>query len=510
MEAAGPLAPALAVLTAFKWAGVAGVSIAAGAAIVVDHRRWRAAAMLFALVLTPVLLLGEIWNGTQVRDLRDDPGQAAAIACGAALAALLLAGVFRRWPWAMPLVLVGVLPFRVPIAAGDTTANLLVPLYLAVAGGVLAAALRDLRSGPRREDRWRPPGPVGWLLAAGLVLYAVQSAYTNDFQGALEQVVFFLVPFALMARLLLDADWDSRLVRNLLVLIAVEALAFAAVGFWEYQARELLWNPKVISSNQFESYFRVNSVFWDPNIYGRYLVIVMLGLVGVLLWTRSGLRVLAATAALAVLWAGLVLTFSQSSFAALLAGLAVLAAVRWSLRWTLVACGLAVAGAVAFVLAFGSTVKLNLGSQKSLDRATSGRADLVRGGLDLAVERPILGHGSGSFARTYRREKHAGSREAVSASHTEPVTVLAEQGPAGLLLYLGLLATAAATLGRGLVPAGRRDGTADVTVARAVVAAGFGALAFHSLAYDAFLSDPATWVLLAVGVSLAPPAVRGP
>ena len=45
----------------------------------------------------------------------------------------------------------------------------------------------------------------------------------------------------------------------------------SAVGFWEYPARALLLNPKVIDSNQFESYFRVNSLFFDPNIYGRFL-----------------------------------------------------------------------------------------------------------------------------------------------------------------------------------------------------------------------------------------------
>ena len=42
-----------------------------------------------------------------------------------------------------------------------------------------------------------------------------------------------------------------------------------AIGFVEYATRHLLWNPKVIASNQFESYFRVNSLFFDPNIYGR-------------------------------------------------------------------------------------------------------------------------------------------------------------------------------------------------------------------------------------------------
>ena len=31
----------------------------------------------------------------------------------------------------------------------------------------------------------------------------------------------------------------------------------------------------MIRSNEFHTYFRVNSVFWDPNIYGRYLALVI-------------------------------------------------------------------------------------------------------------------------------------------------------------------------------------------------------------------------------------------
>ena len=54
----------------------------------------------------------------------------------------------------------------------------------------------------------------------------------------------------------------------------------------KHATRTLLLNPKVIASNAFGSYFRVNSLFFDPNIYGRFLALVMLGLAGVLLWER--------------------------------------------------------------------------------------------------------------------------------------------------------------------------------------------------------------------------------
>ena len=43
----------------------------------------------------------------------------------------------------------------------------------------------------------------------------------------------------------------------------------------------------MIAANQFESYFRVNSVFWDPNVYGRFLALVMIAVAAAsLLWTR--------------------------------------------------------------------------------------------------------------------------------------------------------------------------------------------------------------------------------
>ena len=55
----------------------------------------------------------------------------------------------------------------------------------------------------------------------------------------------------------------------------------------------------------------------------------MILLAAVLLWTRRRREAALIGAALALLWAGLVFSLSQSSFAALLLGLAVLAALRW-------------------------------------------------------------------------------------------------------------------------------------------------------------------------------------
>src|SRR4029079_7583111 len=86
---------------------------------------------------------------------------------------------------------------------------------------------------------------------------------------------------------------------------------------------------EVPAANALKPYFRVNSLFFDPNIYGRFLALTMILMAAVLLWQTRPRAVALRARGLAVLWPGLVLSLSQSSFAALLGGLAVLAALRW-------------------------------------------------------------------------------------------------------------------------------------------------------------------------------------
>ncbi|HVW17194.1 MAG TPA: O-antigen ligase family protein [Solirubrobacteraceae bacterium] len=475
----------------------AGVIVAALlAAVAVLHRSPRPAAWatLGALVLTPVLLLAQIWDSSQLEPLRDRPTLFAALGAAALVAVAAAAWAMRRWPATLPVAAVVALPFRVPISSGGTTSNLLVALYLVIAAGALGWALAELRRpDDGREEEIHPARRLEWALMGFVVLYAVQALYSDDFGKALSQIAFFYVPFALLYARMRRVAWTPRLLAWCLGALCALAVVFVGVGFWEYHARELLLNPKVINGNEFASYFRVNSLFFDPNIYGRFLAMVMIAVTAVLLWSPSTRLVLAGGVLLALLWAGLVLTFSQSSFVALLAGLAVLGAIRWSRRWTAaVAAALVVAGA-AIVVAAPGALHLDLGSSASADRATSGRYDLVRGGAQLFADRPAQGWGSASFSRAYRRELDESTERAVSASHTIPVTVAAEQGVPGFLAYVALVALALLTLLR----------RSSRSPARAAVAAAFVALLVHTMLYAAFLEDPLTWVLLGIGGALA-------
>jgi O-antigen ligase len=508
---------------ALQWLGTAVACGLAAAALVAPGPRARAGSMLGALVLLVPLLLAELWNREELRALRDAPARLVAIGVVSLLLVALLVPVFRRRPEALPVALIAVLPFRVPLGTGGQDANLLAPLYVVIAAGAVCAAWSAwTAAGPGGDGAAAPPGPreesraVRWvlgLLAASVLVYGLQAAYSADLDKATETAGFFLVPFALMLRLLIDTRWSPRLLTVLLAVVAGEALVLSLVAFGEAATRHLFWNQEVIDSNEIQRYFRVNSLFWDPNIFGRYLAVVIVALAACLLWARERRDALLLAGAAAVLFAAMILTYSQSSLMALLAGLIVLAALRWSFRWTAIVTVAACVVAVIYLAAFGSSIKFKLGSEHQLDKTTSGRADLVRGGVELAGRRPVWGFGSGSFQQSFREESAHHAK--VAASHTEPVTIVAEQGAIGLILYVATLVAAFAALlagMRGLMPGLPSRGPPseqglpwEYVIGRAAALAAFTAMFVHSMSYAAFLSDPLTWTLLGLGIVLSRP-----
>jgi O-antigen ligase len=481
------------------------VALAAALALLLagrDGSRHAAAAMVVALVGAPVILAGEVWDTSAVERIRDG-AHGTEVLLAAALGGIALvalgAAVLRRWPVALPLAVAAVLPFRIPIDVGDAQpVNLLVPLYLVTGAAAVAWAWERLR--PRTGPDGRPhvpqdprPGAADALLVLFVVLYAVQSAWSDDQSKAVQQVAFFYVPFALLYVVLRTRRWTAALAARCLAVSAAVALVLAGVGFYEYATRTVLLNPKVIASNQIEDAFRVNSLFFDPNIYGRFLALVMLGLAAWMLWSRRPRTVAATGAVIAVLAGAIVLTLSQTSFLALLVGLAILGGLRFGPWRAFGATLLVLAVGLVVVLAAPKAVNLDGFSHDDLDGATSGRVALTGGGVGLFADHPLVGVGSGGFATAYRAAERAGERKAVDASHTIPITIAAEQGVIGLGVYVLLVVLVLRRLLR----------RADESVARAAIAAMVVALLVHTMGYAAFLEDPVLWVLLAVGGALA-------
>lgn len=481
----------LAVATAVQAIALVVLAAVTAGLLVAPAPKLRAAFASALLLLAPLVLALSV--------LGDDdaslPHLSVVVIAGLiAVAVAVVAGgavAFRRWPFTIVPALLAAMPLRVPLEVGDETVRLLVPLYGVLAAAVVARCWGWWRNG---EHAGHGPRLLDIALAVTLGLYAVQAGYSSDLDVALRNFTFFYAPFALLYLLISRAHWDRETLRRSFGVLIGLAAIFVIVGFYEFARGEHLIAPPGVRAEEFDPYFRVQSLFFDPNIFGRFLSVVMLLLATVLLFTRKPRRVVYAALTLALLWSGLITTLSQSSMAALLAGLAVLAAVRWRPKPVIAIVGAAATVGALIVIAFPGA--LNVDSGNALDKLTSGRTDLVDNGVAMFADRPLAGYGSGGFSDEFLRREPETDRS-TSTSHTTPVTVAAEQGLIGLLAYGFLVWAAFARLFYRLRSDRRLAG-----VARIGCAVAFSALVVHSMAYAAFLEDPLTWALLGAGVAL--------
>jgi putative inorganic carbon (hco3(-)) transporter len=487
---------------ALEIAGCLAAAASVSAALLVSDPRLRAGGLLVAMSVATALVAGQGWD--ELASLRDQHLEFAGTIVGAIVVLAVGAAAMVRWPVLLPLLVVATLPFRIRLhVAGGQAVNLLIPLYAVIGSGVLAAGVQALRGRARISAL---PRPLVLALIIVICLYAVQATYSADLDYAARNVGFFLTPFAVLFCLLAMVEWDRRLLALAFGVLVLEALVFAGIGIGQYATEHIFWNGKLEASNDFHFYFRVNSLFWDPNIYGRYLMVAILLASAVLLWTTDRRVAFVLVGALGITFAGLVFSFSQTTFASLFAGLAVLAALRWSVGWVAVGAPLALGATILAVLFLAG------GSSESSRDISEGHSSLISGGAELASDRPVYGYGSASFSKEFARSEDVPPGD-TTISHTEPITVAAEQGVVGIAGYLALLAAALWTALSGLdsvapglrgrfVPLDEGD-RAELTPARIALAAAFIALLAHTIGYAAFLTDPLTWTLLAIAGVLA-------
>ena len=411
----------------------------------------------------------------------------AAAAVFGAIAAVAGAWLVVRLPWLLALATLACAPARIPVHVGSTEANLLLPLYAVVAVAALALAW-ELYG--QEGERSRELGPLAWPVAAFIAWEGLSLLWTNDVRQGSIELLFFVLPFGLLAVALARLQWSRAWVLTLYVQLALMALVFSVIGIVQYETRNIFWNPKVRVDNAYAPsgwFYRVNSIFYDPSIYGRFLVIAILASLVVVLARRGDpLWAIAATLTIVITWAGLLPSFSQSSFVALGAAVTLAAILLWRRRsvWLV--------GAIVVVAAAAVVASPTVRHKASLSHITSGRSTLVSKGAKVAVHHPVAGVGVGGFRRAYADAAHLKGKEPkAAASHTTPVTVAAETGVPGLLLFLWLVVAA-------LQLAFRRLGSSFEGTARLAFGLALVAILVHSLFYNALFEDPAFWGLLAL------------
>ena len=464
---------------------------ALGAVLVLLPRGRLAPLVGFALLgVATATIAWALVGDEDVRLLFGDPAGIALVLVGAATAACLAVPLARH-PEAVPVALVAVAPFRVPVQLGAEDAFLLLPLYLVLASSVVAFAYRVARG-------WRPPSlpPLLALPLAAFVAYvAVSFLWTFDEREGGIELAFFVFPFVAGVGVVARAPLAEWLARALAATLVALGVVFATVGLWQAHTRSVFFARDVEVANAYTSFFRVTSLFKDPSLYGRYLVVPIAVLL-VALCVRRGrsFEWVASGALIAFLFAGLYFSYSQSSFVALFCvafAIAFLVAGRRLRIFLLVCAAVAALGAAAYA---AQAVQ-----GRSLKDVTSSRSRLVTITLDAFELRPVAGVGVGGQPQA--SGDAIGTRKAKrNASHTTPLTVLAEYGVAGFAVYLWLLgAVALALLAATRLARGLGLGLAAVLVV----------LFVHSLLYAGFFEDPLTWGVLALSAAIVASAPAG-
>jgi O-antigen ligase len=401
-------------------------------------------------------------------------------------------GFVRRPDLVVPVVLVAA-PFRLPLdfggehrffvaiaEAGDL--GRLHALYAVLGAAALALLWRTARGG---HVAALPPA-VAAPSAALIAFASLSLLWSSALDAATNLLAFFLLPFAVLLACVGRAPFPPWLPRVLGWLAVALASLFAVVGLVEAATRDLLFSaPAVDVGNEYRSFFRVTSLFRDPSLYGRHVVLGMVVLVIAVLLRRVDPR--PAAAVLAVLWAGLYFSYSQSSMAALFVAVLSVGLVASARRVRLVVT----AAALALVLVGAGLVGAEV-RDESARRATSGRSLRVEDTARVIAHHPVAGAGIGSQPLASRQLAERRGRLSAFVSHTTPLTIGAELGAVGLVLYLALLTGAAWAIEQ----VRRRDRALGLALAATLLV-----LFVHSLAYSGFFEDPITWFVLGAASS---------
>jgi putative inorganic carbon (HCO3(-)) transporter len=402
------------------------------------------------------------------------------------------AALFVRRPALVPIAVLLAAPFRPPIQfdaasefivsiADDGRLGRLLPLYFVLLAATLALGWRAARG-----RQVRPlPRAIAYPAAAFFAFALLSLLWADDVEAGTNLLAFFTLPFAALLATVARADFPDFAPRALAAAGIGLATLFAVVGLWQAATRELFfYAPNLAVSNANSDYFRVTSLFGDPSLYGRH-VVLGIGIALALLVTQRW-RTWPLIGLVALMWAGLLFSYSQSSMAALLVVVLAMALVTGDRRVRR-AVGLL---ALVAVIGAGAYVAVRLVDGADLNRITSDRTERVEDTARVIEDRPVAGVGIGGQPRASRRLTESTEPTPKFVSHTTPLTVAAELGLIGLGLYVWLLVGGAQVIKRV------RDRNDAFGLA---LGASFLALFVHALFYSGFLEDPLTWLVLGVG-----------
>src|SRR6266511_585592 len=374
-------------------AQLAAVVGAVGAAMfVLSRTRLELLAGLCVVTAGEAALAVALIPGRDLKLLVNPVSHLLALVLGVLLVSAAAAALVRYTDW-VPIVLLAAAPFRISTSIGEQKAYLLVPLYIVLAASLLALLVRALRGDVGRPlQRILAVPAAAFLLLAGLSLI-----WTRDLRQGSIELLFFLFPFSALVVAVARSPfrrWHPRALAATLVALGV---LFSGVALFQRLTHGHLLAGDVARANAYTTYFRVTSLFKDPSVFGRNVVIAIAVLL-VAVWLAR-IRFWVGAALIAFLWAGLLFSYSQSSFVALFAvGVAIsfVLGVPRLRRVLLVGAAACVLGGVDDTAATAVS--------DSARKATSGRTRLARVTWVVFTNHPLVGVGIGGQPKASKEE----------------------------------------------------------------------------------------------------------
>jgi hypothetical protein len=403
--------------------------------------------------------------------------------------------VFVRRPELVPLAILVAAPLRMPLDFGavhrfyvglpqNGQIGRLLPLYGFIVAAAVALTWRLVRDPAANATAL--PREIAMPLGALVALASLSVLWSTADAAAQNLLQYFLLPFAVLVVVVGRSPFPAWMPRALGYTAVALAALFSLVGVIEEATQRLIfYTPSVQIGNAYSNFFRVTSLFRDPSLYGRQIVLAM-AIVLTAMWYRK-IGMLLAALVTAFLFAGLVFSYSQSSLVALFAVAVFISVVAGDRAVRILAAITAV-----IVLAGGGAFVADKVAGASTQRVTSDRSRRIDLTVKVIRHHPLAGVGLGSQPKASQAVSKNGGPPSLFVSHTTPLTVFAELGILGILLYTALLLGAA----KALLRAFRLESAFGLALASV-----FAALFVHSLFYSGFFEDPVTWLVLGVASS---------
>jgi glycosyltransferase involved in cell wall biosynthesis/O-antigen ligase len=312
---------------------------------------------------------------------------------------------------------------------------------------VMVVMIATLLVGAYGGLKVRLPDISLWLPPAALVLYAGLSSVIADSLPGVKMVAAALA-YSLVGLAIYNWARDRGVQERLWLWFAISCIGLSLIGVLQRATGSYIWNAPDVGVS------RINATFYDPNVLGR--VLTMMIVVGVALAPAIAGRRTRSVLIAAMVLASAALPFTYSRQAWVFGGVVLLLAVITSrqrrdallLAGTSLAVFVAVSVLVPEVQARINQLQQNLTGAPShlFERPglaflnylplDSERHYLIAAGLQMFYDHPLFGLGFGKYPAAISGPYHGFilSGYTTIASHTSLVTILAELGLVGFAL----------------------------------------------------------------------------